>query len=347
MTKQEIESILAMRAHEFDATKRREARELCRSAHGNTITVTALLGYSNVCRNRCAYCGMRVNNTALRRYRLGIGEITALANTAVSQGVTRLFLISGEDPKYRFDDMLAAIEYGKKAGLFLSMAAGQYSLEQYRALAAAGLDEYVLKFETSDRALFNRIKPSTDFDARMRCIDHIKSTSMKLASGNIIGLPGQSLESIADDILLMKKLNISWAPVIPYMPVPGTPLAEGSARGSLEITLKEIALLRIMMPRVNITAQQPGEDISRGLGDVQGNLNALNSGANMLFIDMLPAPLASDFNVINNRMIEGAEKIQSIAKLAGMGHSMANTPPAPVAQTADGNPRDTCRALRE
>jgi biotin synthase len=261
---------------------------------------------------------MRAGMKGLTRYRMDIEDIYKAEDDVKKQGIHKIFLISGEDPKYDFNNIISMVEYGKEIGLFVSLAVGELSTDQYQQLESAGLDECVLKFETSDKEMFAKIKPSTTFENRMKSIELIKNSKMQLASGNIIGLPHQTLEQIANDIMLMKELNISWAPIIPYMPVPGTPLALEGGRGSIETTLKEIAILRIMMPSVNITAQQPGEELKNGLADYQGNLNALNAGANVLFVDMLPITLVKDFNVINNRMIEGMEKVNRLVAASGM-----------------------------
>lgn len=317
-TKTEILEILSMPNEEFNNSIKKRAKEIHIQNNDNSVDVIALFGYDNICKNQCLYCGMRAGNSKLKRYRIGLEDAKKTEDAVKKLGLNKIFLISGEDPKYDFKDILSMVEYGKELGLFVSMAAGELSFEKYQALEAAGLDEYVLKFETSDKDMFAKIKPSTTFANRMKCIKYIKNSKMKLASGNIIGLPQQTLEQVADDIMLMKELEISWAPIIPYMPVPNTPLAQEGGRGSIETTLKEISILRIMMPQVNITAQQPSEDPKSSLADVQGNLNALSAGANMLFVEMLPPALIKDFNVINNRMIEGVEKVNKLVEMSEM-----------------------------
>lgn len=323
-TQNEILEILEMPYEEFNDTVKKAAKEIQKVHNNNCIIAAALLGYDNVCRNQCLYCGMRAGCHGLKRYRMGIRDVNEAEDAVTKLGINRIFLVSGEDPKYDFKNIISMVEYGKKLGLFVSLAVGELSYDNYHALECAGLDEYVLKFETSDKDMFTRIKPSTTFEKRMKCIEIIKNSKMKLASGNIIGLPHQTLKQIAGDIMLMKELDISWAPVIPYMPVPDTPLAKEGGRGSIETAIKEISILRIMMPSVNITAQQPGEDVKNGLADVQGNLNALSAGANVLFVDMLPKTLVKDFNVINNRMIEGIENVNKLAEISQMNVSLNN-----------------------
>jgi len=317
-TKSDILDILKMPYEMYTDKVAARAREIHRKINDNSLIATAMLGYDNICKNQCLYCGMRAGNTNVKRYRIDRDDIVSWAKIASKIGFKRIFLISGEDPKYGFDNIFYFIEKIKALGFYISLACGEFSKEKYNEFHAAGADEYVLKFEMSQENIFNRLNPSTNFRKRMQCIEWIKESGMRLASGNIVDYPGQTDEMIAEDILLMKKLEISWAPVIPYLPAKGTPLAAEGGRGSVEKNLKEISILRIMMPEINITAQQPGENLKNGLADPEGNLNALKAGANVLFADMLPSKLAQNFSVVDNRITLGLEHIKNMAKKAGM-----------------------------
>lgn len=316
-TKTEVLELLSMPYDEFKTTIIPQAKQVYIEQCGNELVSTAMLGFSNICKNRCLYCGMRAGS-AVERYRVAAGEVIAAAHAAKELGFRRMFLISGEDPKYGYENILQIIKEIKALGLHLSLACGEFFPEQYEEFAALGVDEYVLKFEMSDRETFNRLNPSTDFDRRMHSIEAVKKSGMKLASGNIVDYPGHTLSQIADDILLMRELEISWAPVIPYLPAQGTPLAAEGGRGDIFLNLREIAILRLMMPKVDITAQQPGRDMAKGLADDEGNLLALEAGANMLFADFLPDALIGNFSVVDNRVTLGLDHIRKMAELSGM-----------------------------
>lgn len=316
-TKEEVLELLSLPYEEFETTVIPEAKRLYREQRGDVLISSAMLGFSNICKNRCLYCGMRAGS-AVERYRISVEDVVAAAHTAQEMGFRRMFLISGEDPKYGYENLVRMIREIKALGLHLSLACGEFFPEQYEEFAALGVEEYVLKFEMSDRETFNRLNPSTDFDKRMKSIEAVKKSGMKLASGNIVDYPGHTLSQLADDILLMKELEISWAPVIPYLPAKGTPLAEKGGRGDIFLNLREIAILRLMMPEVNITAQQPGRDLTKGLADDEGNLLALNAGANMLFADFLPDALVGNFSVIDNRVTLGLDHIREMAERSGM-----------------------------
>ena len=317
-TKQEILDILNMPEEQFRQDVQALADAERERIFGSRIRVTAMMGFTNICKNQCLYCGMRAGNTGVPRYRIAPDQVTALAEDALNHGYGRLFLVSGEDPKYGFENLLRIVSPLKKKGMFISLACGEMESAQYQELADAGTDEYVMKFEMSDPESFNRLNPSTTFARRMASIETIRGLGLRLASGNIIDWPGQTLSELADDILLMKRLEIAWAPVIPYMPAKGTPLAKEGGRGSLLRLYQEIAILRLMMPEINITAQQPGPDLSKGLADPEGNIAAIHAGANMLFFDLLPDPTSRNFRVVDDRNISGTSHLEQVARLANL-----------------------------
>ncbi len=317
-TKQEIKEALDMPFSEFQETITAEAIRLRKETTDNSLYTTAMLGYTNHCKNQCLYCGMRAGNTKLPRYRIPPCDIINSAKNAKEMGLERIFLIAGEDRGYKFDDILEAIKGIHDLGLQVSFAGGEFTDSQYNELENAGVHEYVLKFEMSHEDTFNRLNPSTNYTQRMAAIEKVKSTKMLLASGNIVDYPGQTQDELIDDIMLMKQLDISWAPVIPYMPAAGTPLAEEGGRGNLETSFRQISIIRNLLPNARYTAQHPGEDPKLGVSAEDGNLNALNSGADTLFVDLLPAAQAQNFSVIDNRIVLGFDHAKKMAALAGM-----------------------------
>ena len=316
--KKEILEILSMPESSFYSEIIPQVRKECKKTLSGKLLVTSMMGYSNICKNNCLYCGMRAGNPTIKRFRIEKEDVIKACVDAKEKGFKRTFLISGEDPKYGFDNILSIVRALKKEGMFVSLACGEFEKGQYDELKDAGVDEYVLKFEMSDPESFNRLNPSTNFEKRMRSIEYIKSAGMRLASGNIVDWPGQSINELADDIMLMKKLEISWAPIIPYLPALNTPLAKENKRGDLLTLYKEIAILRLMIPNVNITAQQPGKDMRNGLSDIDGNSAAIDAGANVLFFDLLSDDNASCFRVIDHRKITGPEHIFKIADKTGL-----------------------------
>jgi len=316
-SKQEILEILRMPQEEFRNSVMRRARAQYAEAH-NVLFGAAMLGYSNVCKNACLYCGMRAPS-AVPRYRISPEDVVESVNLAKRNGFHRFFLVAGEDPAYGYGNLLHIVETISAPDVYLSLACGEFEAAQYAELRAAGANEYVIKFEMSQREVFDRLNPSTNFARRMAAIEAVKACGFDLASGNIIDYPGQTAEMIAEDLLLTRDLGVSWAPVVPYLPAKGTPLAEESAvPGSLDLTQKEIAILRLMLPETRITAQQPGPDLSKGLATEEGNLAAIEAGANILFCDLLPEAQAKAFHVIDHRDLKGLPHLETMAQRSGM-----------------------------
>lgn len=317
--KSELLEVLNLPMADFLAQVAPVAKQVHREHNGDRLTATAMLGYSNICKNQCLYCGMRAGNSMVPRFRMEPETILEAVKKAYDTGFRRLFLISGEDPGFGLKNLIHVVEEAKSIGMdWISLACGEYDRDSYKALRDAGADEYVIKFEMSDPATFNRLNPSTNFKQRMDAIECVKELGFSLASGNIVDFPGHSLDQMADDILLMRDLDITWAPIVPYMPATGTPLAQEGGPGRQELILKEIALVRIMLPGVHITGGQPGKVLAEGFASENGNLAALSCGADLLFADLLPAAKAEAFRVVDNRVLLGLDRIQDIARKAGM-----------------------------
>ncbi len=313
----DIRTLLESPLEVFDEL-RASAREITRREFGNEIPVSGLLAFSNICVNDCTYCGLRVSNTALPRMRLPVDDIRRAIDRFRETGLHRVFLISGEDRAYSTDDIAEATAYAKSLGFHVTLGLGEFPEASLRVFRDAGCDCYTLKYETSNREMFARCKPTSDYDARMACIRAVKPLGMELGSGNIVGLEGQTMEDLVNDILLMRELEIDWAPVVPYMPAPGTPMAATTPMGDVSFLLREIAILRLLMPRTIITAGQPSQGSKLGFADPEGNRDALAAGANIFFVDITPHAMRRDFQITPGRILPGVARIDELLGEMGL-----------------------------
>lgn len=316
-TKQEVLDILNMPQDEFESVIMPLAQKAYLEQDGRII-VRSMVGYSNRCKNRCLYCGMRAPNKEVNRYWTPVEDIIEYGHQAKERGFSRIFLVSGEDRKYSVDDICHFIHEIHEMGIEVTLAAGLFPRSAYEEMKAAGLDQYMLKFEMAQEEMYNKLNPSTTFKERMAGIEAVKEADLKLATGDIVGYPGQTLEMLAEDILLTRSLEASWVPAIPFMPAKNAPLSAEGGPGSLEWLYKTISLLRLMIPGVDITAQQPGKDLSKGLADPESNLKAISAGANTLFCELLDPAKAKNFGVIDNRNVAGTEHIYAVHDMTGM-----------------------------
>jgi biotin synthase len=133
-----------------------------------------------------------------------------------------------------------------------------------------------------------------------------------------VGLPGERVEDVAADIRLTAELGASWAPVVPYLPAPNTPLGQTQPMGSVETLLREIALLRIALPDALITAGQPAQGSKLGFADPEGTKAAIAAGANLLFVDLTPKERREDFAITAQRILPRLEAIDTLLEEVGL-----------------------------
>lgn len=243
---------------------------------GNDVHLRGLIEFSNYCRNNCCYCGIRRDNKKARRYRLEPDEIIALARQARDFGYRTIVMQSGEDVYYTIDRMRHIIRAVKDMDMALTLSIGEKTYEEYRAYRDAGADRYLLRIETTDKALYEKLDPGMSWDNRLRCLQDLKRLGYETGSGSMVGLPGQTPDSIADDILFFKEFGVDMAGIGPFIPHPETPLKDAEGR-AFTLALKTMALTRLLLPDINIPATTAMEALNP-----EGRMIALKSGANVV-----------------------------------------------------------------
>ncbi|MFO1478530.1 MAG: radical SAM protein [Verrucomicrobiota bacterium] len=202
---------------------------------GNAVYLRGLIEISNHCVRQCGYCGLRVGNTALTRYRMAPEEILEAAREAVRFGYGTVVLQGGEDFVITRDWMCEVIRRIKaETPLAITLSLGERSREDLEAWRAAGADRYLLRFETSDRALFDHIHPGLHGrpSDRIALLRLLQSIGYEAGSGIMVGIPGQTYASVADDIDLFRELDLDMIGIGPFLPHPATPLGGTSYRES-------------------------------------------------------------------------------------------------------------------
>ena len=274
LTKAEIVRLL--QTTEFDSPLFEAANVLREKYVGNLVHLRGLIEFSNICKQNCLYCGLRRENPNVQRYRLTTEEILDFAAKARSYGYRTVVLQSGEDDYFTVDKLQYIIRQIKELDLAITLSVGEKSTDEYRAYKEAGADRYLLRIETTDKALYERLDPGMSFVNRVRCLKDLRELGYELGTGCLVGLPGQTLESLAGDILFFKELNADMVGIGPFIPNPDTPLAAASG-GSFELSLKVMAITRLLLPDINIPATTAMETLNR-----QGRVVALQSGANVV-----------------------------------------------------------------
>ena len=243
---------------------------------GDEVHLRGLIEFSNICRNNCLYCGIRKENSALRRYRLSEEELIETARRASVMGFKTIVLQSGEDMWFSADRMCRIIAEIKKFDVALTLSIGERDYADYKAFREAGADRYLMRIETTDKDLYHKLDPNMSWQKRYECLLALKELGYELGSGIMVGLPGQSIESIADDLLFLKELGVDMTGIGPFIAHPQTPLANENS-GNLYLSLRTMAIMRILLPDINIPATTAMESLHPN-----GRIMALTAGANVV-----------------------------------------------------------------
>jgi biotin synthase len=243
---------------------------------GDYVHLRGLIEFTNICKRNCMYCGLRRDNKNLERYRLTKEEILDFANKAVSYGYRTLVLQGGEDDYFTKERMTEIVKEIKDLGVALTLSLGEKTYEEYKTFKEAGADRYLIRIETTDKKLYEDMDPNMSFEERLECLNNLRDLGYEVGSGILVGLPNQTLESIAKDILFFKEINADMIGIGPFIPNEDTPLKDASG-GDLTLALKVMALTRLILPDINIPATTAMESLTPN-----GRIIALQSGANVV-----------------------------------------------------------------
>jgi len=199
------------------------ANNVRQKEHDNACCVHGIIEFSNYCNNDCFYCGIRKSKD-IQRYRMTIDEIIKAAKEAVNEhGFRALVLQSGEDSWYDDEKLITIVKEIRKLGVLIFLSLGSRSKETYKKLYEAGARAALLRFETSNKELFSKLRPEKDFEERLELIKYLKELGYVIATGFIVGL-GETDDDIINNILLTKSFGSDMYSFGPLIPTKGTPL---------------------------------------------------------------------------------------------------------------------------
>lgn len=260
----------------FDKDLFEAADRVRRKYVGDGVHLRGLIEFSNICARSCFYCGLRCENKNINRYRLNADEVISLAGEAKTLGYKTVVLQSGESSIYSTDEMVYILSEIKKFNLAITLSIGEKSYEEYKKFKDAGADRFLLRIETTDQNLYETLHPRMNFFNRIRCLHDLKKIGYEVGTGCLVGLPRQSSLSLAKDLLFFKELDVDMVGLGPFIPNLGTPLASDRG-GTFEKSCKIMALVRLLMPDINIPATTAMEVLNP-----EGRILALQRGANVV-----------------------------------------------------------------
>ena len=287
---------------------------------GQSVYLRGLIEFSNICKKDCLYCGIRKSNSDVKRFNIEDKHILNAAKFAYDNKYGSIVLQGGErdDDEFteRIDNLLKDIKKLSNNQLGITLSVGEQSKETYKRWYDSGAHRYLLRIESSNKDLYYKIHPKDEnhsFENRLRCLKDLQDIGYQTGTGVMIGLPHQTIENLANDLLFFKEFNIDMVGMGPYIEHKDTPLY--SERNLLmpqidrfNLTLHMIACLRILMKDINIAAATALQAI-----DPIGREKAINIGANVIMPNITPTDERALYQLYQNKPCtdEGADECYS------------------------------------
>jgi biotin synthase len=284
------------------------AAEVKQKSVGNIVYFRGLIEFSNICSKDCLYCGIRKSNHLIERFNLSDDEILDAVRFAHEQNYASIVLQSGELMSrtfiLRIERLLRKIHVQTNGELRVTLSLGEQSEETYRRWFENGAQRYLLRIETSNPGLYRKIHPEDEhhcFSTRMQSLESLKKIGYQTGTGVMIGLPFQTLEDLAKDLVFMKDFGIHMVGMGPYLEHTNTPLIHFNSlllplEERFNLALRMIATLRILMPDINIAAATALQAI-----DKMGREKGIKAGANVIMPNITPGKYRDSYKLYENK----------------------------------------------
>lgn len=295
---------------------------------GDEVHLRGLIEFSNICKRTCKYCGLRCENKDIDRYRIEPDDIIFYAQKAVDMGYKTIVLQSGEDEYYSRELLCKIIKGIKTLDVALTLSIGERCFDDYKAFKDCGADRYLIRIETTDKELYKKMHPHMSFENRVRCLKDLGKLGYEVGTGCLVGLPGQTIESLANDILFFKEINADMVGIGPFIAHPHTPLKD-CLNGDFTLALKVMALTRVLLKNINIPATTAMETLNPN-----GRIIALQSGANVVMPNVTTTEYRAKYEIYPNKICINENpaqcfncvsgKIRSIGRSVSTGYGFRN-----------------------
>ena len=307
LSKEEIIYLLKLEGEDLNKLFLK-SKEIKEKYIGKKVHFRGLIEFSNYCSKDCSYCGIRKSNSNVERYNISDSNIIKAAEYAYNENYGSIVLQSGEISSDKFTNRITSLLKEVKSisdnELGITISLGEQSAETYKKWFDAGAHRFLLRIESSNKDLYYKIHPNDkqhNFEKRIACLHSLKEIGYQTGTGVMVGLPFQTYEDLANDILFMKELDIDMCGMGPYIEHEDTPLYEH--KDSLmpldqrfKLSLKMIAILRIVMKDINIAAATALQAI-----DKMGREKAVKIGANIIMPNITPGMYRNNYNLYQNK----------------------------------------------
>ena len=288
-----------LQTDEFDEKLFLSADSVRRSIYGEDVYIRGLIEFTNYCKNNCFYCGIRCDNSNASRYRMTFDQILTVCENGYQMGFRTFVLQGGEDPYFTDERICHIISEIRKRynDCAITLSIGEKSRESYKKYFEAGANRYLLRHETASDQLYCKLHPSEmKLENRKKCLFDLKEIGYQVGAGFMVGTPFQTLEDILEDIRFLQKLDPDMIGIGPFISHKDTPF-RGYENGSLSLTLRLIAILRLIFPYALIPA-------TTALGSIhpQGRELGLKAGANVIMPNLSPQDVREKYLLYDNKI---------------------------------------------
>ena len=304
LSREELGILLSTMTKEDAEYLYRNADEVRREHYGTDVYIRGLIEFTNYCRNDCLYCGIRRSNTRAQRYRLTTEEILDCCDKGYLLGFRTFVLQGGEDLFFTDEKICAIVSEIKKRhpDCAVTLSIGERQRESYEAFFKAGADRYLLRHETINPAHYRLLHPKElTIENRRQCLNDLREIGFQVGCGMMVGSPYQTLDYILDDLYFMKDFRPHMIGIGPFIPHADTPFHDRE-RGTLEDTLRLLAIIRLMNPRVLLPA-------TTALGTIYplGREMGIQAGANVVMPNLSPTGVRDKYMLYDGKICTGDE----------------------------------------
>ena len=312
LTKKEWVSLIRDRTEKEELYVRELAGKVRQEIYGNRIFIRGLIEFTNYCKNDCYYCGIRKSNQKAVRYRLTEEEILSCCKEGYELGFRTFVLQGGEDGFFTEEKLVRLIQKIRKGypDCAITLSVGEKTKDEYQRLREAGADRYLLRHETADPDHYRLLHPQRlSLACRKECLFTLKSLGFQTGAGFMVGSPGQTPETLAEDFLFLKELNPEMVGIGPFIAHKDTPFGDRQ-NGSMEDTLFYLALIRLLLPNSLLPA-------TTALGTIhpKGRELGILSGANVVMPNLSPPSVRKKYMLYNGKLSDGDEAAECVDHL--------------------------------
>lgn len=309
LPEEELIALITDATPESDEYLFEQARKAREAVYGKAVYMRGLIEFTNYCKNDCYYCGIRRSAKGAERYRLSEEQILDCCEAGYGLGF-RTFVLQGGEDGYYTDERILSIVSGikeKYPDCAVTLSIGERERASYEAFFEAGADRYLLRHETADDAHYRLLHPPELSPAhRKQCLRDLKEIGYQVGCGFMVGSPGQRPEHLAEDLQFIHELKPHMVGIGPFVPHHDTPFAK-EVQGGLELTLRLLAIIRLMEPHVLLPATT-----ALGTIDPRGREKGILAGANVVMPNLSPQDVRKKYMLYDNKICTGDEAAECV-----------------------------------